>query len=335
MVYFLVTHMKLIIQIPCFNEAGVIGHTIAQLPRAFDGVERVEVLVVDDGSQDGTAEAARQAGADHVICLRHHQGLARAFAAGLDACARLGADVIVNTDADNQYHAEDIARLIAPILAGEAELVVGDRGVASLEYFAPVKRRLQVWGSRVVSRAAGVPIPDATSGFRALTREVALRTLVLSDYSYTLETLIQAGNSHTAIASVPIRTNPPTRPSRLIRSLRDYLRNSTVTILRSYSMYRPLRVFSIIGGLLMLGGVGLGLRFVIVRYILGQEVGQVQSLILAAVLSIVGFQTLMIGLVADLIAFNRKILEEVLYRVRKADQSPEVEENPVQEKMGD
>jgi hypothetical protein len=188
--------------------------------------------------------------------------------------------------------------------------------VATLEHFAPLKRRLQIWGSQVVSRAAGVSIPDATSGFRAMTREVALRTLVLSDYSYTLETLIQAGNSRTVVTSVPIRTNPPTRPSRLIRSVSDYLRNSTVTILRSYSMYRPLRVFSVIGALLMLGGVGLGVRFVIVRYILGQEVGQVQSLILAAVLSIVGFQTLMIGLLADLIGFNRKILEEVLYRVR-------------------
>ncbi|HMN63041.1 MAG TPA: hypothetical protein PJ988_21920, partial [Anaerolinea sp.] len=179
-----------------------------------------------------------------------------------------------------------------------------------------VKRRLQVWGSRVVSQAAGVPIPDATSGFRAISREAALRTMVLSDYSYTLETLIQAGNSDTAIASVPIRTNPPTRPSRLIRSVRDYLRNSTITILRAYSMYRPLRVFSLVGGLLMLGGIAIGVRFVIVRYILGQDVNQIQSLILAAVLSIVGFQTLMIGLVADLIAFNRKILEEVLYRVR-------------------
>jgi glycosyltransferase involved in cell wall biosynthesis len=319
--------MKLIIQVPCYNEADVIGHTLSLLPRRLEGIQRVEVLVVDDGSQDGTAEAARAAGADHVVCLRHHLGLARAFAAGLDACVRLGADLIVNTDADNQYQAEDISRLLAPILAGQAELVVGDRGVATLEHFAPLKRRLQVWGSQIVSRAAGVSIPDATSGFRAITREVALRTLVLSDYSYTLETLIQAGNSRTVVSSVPIRTNPPTRPSRLIRSVSDYLRNSTVTILRSYSMYRPLRVFSIIGALLMLGGIGLGARFVVVRYILGQEVGQVQSLILAAVLSIVGFQTLMIGLVADLIAFNRKILEEVLYRVRgmqKTEDDPDL-----------
>jgi glycosyltransferase involved in cell wall biosynthesis len=308
--------MKLIIQIPCYNEADVIGDTIRLLPRAIAGVDQVEVLIIDDGSQDETAQAARDAGADHVMRLHHHQGLARAFAAGLDASLRLGADLIVNTDADNQYEAQDIPTLLGPILNDGAELVVGDRGVAHLQHFAPIKRRLQVWGSRVVSQAAGVPIPDATSGFRALTREAALRTMVLSNYSYTLETLIQAGNSDTAIRSVPIRTNPPTRPSRLIRSLRDYLRNSTITILRAYTMYRPLRVFSVTGGVLILGGVAIGARFVILRYLMGRDVNQIQSLILAAVLSIVGFQTLMIGLVADLIAFNRKILEEVLYHVR-------------------
>jgi glycosyltransferase involved in cell wall biosynthesis len=297
----------------------VIGDTLRLLPRKLEGIDVVEVLIIDDGSSDGTVEAARGAGADHVVRLSHHMGLARAFAAGLDACLRLGADIIVNTDADNQYQAADIPALIAPLLAGSAELVVGDRGVATLEYFAPIKRRLQVWGSRVVSQAAGVSIPDATSGFRAISREAALRTMVLSDYSYTLETLIQAGNSATAVTSVPIGTNPPTRPSRLIRTLQNYLRNSSITILRAYAMYRPLRVFTIIGGLLMLGGVAIGLRFIILRYVLGQEVNQIQSLILAAVLSIVGFQTLMIGLVADLIAFNRKILEEVLYRLKKLD----------------
>jgi len=308
--------MKLIIQIPCYNEAAVIGETIRQLPRQIEGVDEVEVLVIDDGSTDETVQVARAAGADHIVTM-HHRGLARAFAAGLDACLRLGADLIVNTDADNQYYAGDIPRLIAPILEGRAELVVGDRGVATLEHFAPLKRRLQVWGSGVVSRAAGIDIPDATSGFRALSREAALRTLVLSDYSYTLETLIQAGNSRLAVTSVPVRTNPPTRPSRLIRSLRTYLRNSTVTIVRSYSMYRPLRVFTVIGVVLIAGAVAIGARFVIMRYLLGRDVNQLQSLILAAVLGIVGFQTLLIGLVADLIAFNRKMLEEVLYRVRK------------------
>ncbi|WP_298009997.1 MULTISPECIES: glycosyltransferase family 2 protein [Anaerolinea] len=311
--------MKLIIQIPCYNEAEVLPHTLSLLPRQMEGFDAVEVLVVDDGSQDNTAEVARAAGADHVVRLRKHSGLAKAFAAGLDASLRAGADVILNTDADNQYSAEDIPTLLRPILEGKADLVIGDRGVATLEHFAPLKRRLQVWGSHVVSRAAGLSIPDATSGFRALTREAALRTLVLSDYSYTLETLIQAGNSPIAVMSVPIRTNPPTRPSRLIRSIGDYLRNSSITIVRSYSMHRPLRVFSVVGGILLLVAFGLGMRFVILRYVLGQDVAQVQALILAAILAIIGFQTLMIGLVADLIAFNRKILEEVLYRVRQQD----------------
>lgn len=308
--------MKLIIQIPCYNEAETIPNTLALLPQQLKGVDCIEVLIIDDGSSDATVAAAKAAGANHVLELHHHLGLARAFAAGLDACLALGADVIVNTDADNQYDARDISTLLAPILAGQAELVVGDRGVATLEHFAPLKRRLQVLGSRVVSQAAGVDIPDATSGFRAITREAALRTQVLSDYSYTLETLIQAGNSHVSVLSVPIRTNAPTRPSRLIRSISDYLRNSSVTILRSYTMYRPLRVFSVVGAILLLAGTLLGIRF-LVYYFQGAGDGKIQSLILTAVLLLAGFQTIMIGLVADLIAFNRKMLEEILYRQRK------------------
>lgn len=311
--------MKLIIQIPCYNEADTIQSTLRLLPREIPGIDRVEVLIIDDGSQDGTAEVAYVAGADHVICLPHHAGLAEAFAAGLDACLRLGADVIVNTDADNQYEAQDIPLLLGPILNKQAEMVVGDRGVATLHTFSPLKRKLQTIGSRVVSGASGLSIPDATSGFRAMTREVALRTMVLSDYSYTLETLIQAGNRKVKVTSVLIRTNPPQRPSRLMRGISDYLKNSSMTIIRSYAMYRPLRVFTGVGVLLLLLGLAIGLRFVVYRYVLNQEVGQVQSLILAAILTIIGFQTFMIGLVADLIAFNRKILEEILYRLRKDD----------------
>jgi glycosyltransferase involved in cell wall biosynthesis len=311
--------MKLIIQIPCYNEAETLPSTLHLLPRALDGFDQVEILVVDDGSCDGSAETARAAGADHVICLPHHSGLAAAFTAGLDACLRLGADVIVNTDADNQYEAQDIPLLVAPILKGQAEMVVGDRGVATLGSFSPLKRRLQTFGSRVVSQASQLSVPDATSGFRAMTREVALRTIVLSNYSYTLETLIQAGNRKMTVVSVPIRTNPATRPSRLMRGITDYLRNSSITILRSYAMYRPLRVFFAIGTLVFMVGVVLGIRYLILRYWLGVGGGNIQSLILAAVLMIIGFQTLVIGLVADLIAFNRKILEEILYRVRKAD----------------
>jgi len=311
--------MKLIIQIPCYNEAKVLPETLHLLPRTLDGFDQVEILVIDDGSQDETAEVARLSGADHVVRLPHHAGLAGAFSAGLNASLRLGADVIVNTDADNQYEAQDIPLLVAPILRGEAELVVGDRGVATLQSFSPLKRKLQTIGSHIVSRAANLSIPDATSGFRAMTRELALRTMVLSDYSYTLETLIQAGNQKMNVVSVPIRTNPPRRPSRLMRGIVDYLRNSSITIIRSYAMYRPLRVFTIIGVMFILFGVALSLRFLILFLSREGNTGNIQSLILAAVMLIVGFQILMNGLLADLIAFNRKILEEVLYRMRKID----------------
>ncbi len=311
--------MKLIIQIPCYNEAEALPNTLRLLPRQMAGFDELEVLIIDDGSQDETIARARAAGVNHILALPHHVGLAQAYTAGLNACVRLGADVIVNTDADNQYEANDITCLVQPILRGEAELVVGDRGVATLESFSPLKRRLQTLGSRVVSQASGLEIPDATSGFRAITREVALRTMVLSEYSYTLETLIQAGNRKTSVLSVPIHTHRTDRPSRLMHGIPDYIRNSSITIVRAYAMYRPLRVFTAIGGLITLVGVILGARFLILRFLLNEGTGNIQSLILAAVLLIVGFQTLLIGLVADLIAFNRKILEEMLYRVRKLD----------------
>lgn len=310
--------MKLIIQIPCYNEAEHLAHTLSLLPRQLDGVDKVEILVIDDGSSDATVEVARAAGADHILRLPHHTGLAGAFAAGLDACTRLGADLILNTDADNQYNAGDIPRLLAPLLSGEAELVIGDRGVMQNKSFSPLKRRLQRLGSRVVGAASGLTVTDATSGFRAMTREVALRTIVLSRYSYTLETLIQAGNRLVKVQFVPVDTNPPRRPSRLMRGMGDYLAHSSVTILRAYTLYRPLRVFTYIGGLLILLGLILAIRY-LVFYFMGNGAGHVQSVIVAAVLLIVGFQTWLIGLVADLISFNRKILEEILYRVKRVD----------------
>jgi glycosyltransferase involved in cell wall biosynthesis len=322
--------MKLIIQIPCHNEALVLPATIEALPRILPGFDWIEILVVDDGSQDGTVDAARHAGVEHIVRLPGHQGLAAAFTAGLDASLKLGADVIVNTDADNQYQADDILHLVEPILAGRAAIVIGDRGVATLAAFTPAKRRLQRLGSWVVGKVSGLNIPDATSGFRALSREAALRTLVLSNYSYTLETLIQAGSRHLPVEFVKIRTNPETRPSRLMRSIPHYLANSSATILRAYTMYRPLRVFSILGGLLLLSGLALGVRF-LYFWALGQGNGHIQSVILAAVLSIVGFQVFLIGLVADLIGFNRKILEELLYRVRVIESQPdraETSDNP-------
>jgi glycosyltransferase involved in cell wall biosynthesis len=310
--------MKLIIQIPCHNEAQVITNTIKSLPTVLEGFDSVETLVIDDGSDDGTAAIALEAGANHLVSLPAHMGLAAAFTSGLDACLKKGADVIVNTDADNQYYSEDIGLLVKPIIDGRAQIVVGDRGVATSEHFSPLKRLLQRAGSWVVAQISGVNIPDATSGFRALSREAALRTLVLNDYSYTLETLIQAGAHRMPVEFVKIRTNPQTRPSRLIRSVPQYLANSSGTIVRSYAMYRPLRVFTIFGGIIIAGGVGLIIRF-LYFYIIGQGNGHVQSVILAAVLLIVGFQVLLIGLVADLIGFNRKILEEVLYRVKQSE----------------
>ncbi len=307
--------MKLIIQIPCHNEAQEISNTIKSLPSSLEGFDCIETLIIDDGSDDNTAEVAREAGAHHIVRLAGHMGLAAAFTSGLDASVKAGADVIVNTDADNQYHAEDIGLLVNPILEGRAQIVVGDRGVATSQNFSPVKRLLQRMGSWVVARISGMNIPDATSGFRALSREAALRTLVLNDYSYTLETLIQAGARRMPVEYVKIRTNPQTRPSRLIRSVPHYIANSSTTIVRSYAMYRPLRVFTILGSIFILGGLILAGRF-LYFYFGGQGSGHLQSVILAAVLLIVGFQVLLIGLVADLIGFNRKILEELLYRVR-------------------
>jgi len=308
---------KVIIQIPCYNEAATLPGTLRDLPRSLPGVDVVEWLVVDDGSQDGTAEVARAHGVSHVVKFDRNRGLA-AFTAGLEASVRAGADIIVNTDADNQYRATDIAALVTPIVERRAELVIGDRRVGSLPNFSWLKRRLQVMGSWVLGRAAELETPDATSGFRALSRDAALRTLVLSNYSYTLETLIQAGARRASVMFVPIGINPQTRPSRLMRSIPEYIGKSTVTIVRAYAMYRPLRVFVTLGGTLIVLGLLPGLRFVWF-YLTGSRVGHIQSLILAAILIIIGFQVILIGLVADVLAANRKLLEEVVYRLRRRD----------------
>ena len=309
---------KLIVQIPCFNEASTLPAALAALPRQIPGIDQIEILIIDDGSKDGTAEVARAAGVHHIVHFPRNLGLAAAFTAGLEESLRQGADIIVNTDADNQYEAKDIPRLIEPLLARRADIVVGNRQVASLAHFSPLKRRLQVFGSRVIGWASGLDTPDATSGFRAITREAALRTFVLSGYSYTLETLIQAGAGRMTVEYVPIAINPQTRPSRLMRSIPHYIRKSTATILRAYTMYRPLRVFSALGATLIVLGTIPGIRFLYL-YSVGQRVGHVQSLIFAAILIIVGFQVLLMAALADLLSCNRKLLEEVIYRVRKLE----------------
>ncbi len=319
--------MKLIIQIPCFNEAQILPKTLNLMPKEVTGFDQVETLVIDDGSSDNTVDVARENGAHHIVHLSRHLGLAQAYTHGLDASLRLGADVILNTDADNQYNAADIEKLVRPILAGEAEMVIGDRGVGSLDHFPPHKRALQTIGSRVVSATAGFHIPDATSGFRAVTRQVALETMVLSNYSYTLETLIQAGANKVRVSFVPIETNPPERPSRLFSSIRNYLVNSTITIIRSFAMYRALRIFTVLSVIMLLAGLGIGVRFLIV-FLQGEGTGMIQSLILAAVFLIVGFITFLIGLIADLVSFNRKILEEILFRIRQQDNSQTDNQHP-------
>jgi glycosyltransferase involved in cell wall biosynthesis len=313
---------KLIIQIPCLNEAETLPGTLADLPRQLPGVDTIEVLVIDDGSRDRTSEVARAHGVQHVVRFRRRKGLAAAFMAGIDAAVKLGADFIVNTDADNQYVGADIALLLEPLVRGEADVVIGDRNIKAIAEMSPQKKRLQRLGSWVVRQVSGTEVPDTTSGFRAYTREAALRMTIVSEFSYTLESIIQAGKKRMAIAHVPVRTNPRARPSRLFDSIWSYIKASAATIVRIYAMYEPLKVFSYIGGTIFTLGLALTVRF-LYYYFTGAGRGHVQSLILSAVLMIVGFQVLLIGLVSDMISGSRKLLEDILYRVRSLEQSRE------------
>jgi glycosyltransferase involved in cell wall biosynthesis len=316
--------MKVIVQIPCFNEESTLPRTLADIPRRIEGVDQVEILVVDDGSTDGTSEAARRHGADHLVRHARNQGLGRAFRTGLDACVRLGADIIVNTDADNQYAGSAIPDLIQPILEGRAEIVVGDRRTAEIAHFSPGKKRLQKLGSSVVRGLAGVAVPDAVSGFRALSRAAALKLNIVSSFSYTIEMLIQAGKERMAVVSVPVPVNPQTRESRLFRSLPQFLLQSLVTMVRTYTMYKPLRVFTFLGSALALVGVLPVARFLFF-FVQGEGGGHVQSLVLGGVLLVIGFVFLLIGVVADLIAFNRTLLETLLEKVRRLEAGAEAE----------
>lgn len=311
--------MKLVIQIPCFNEAKSLPVTLADLPRAVPGVDEVEWLVVDDGSSDGTAEVARKLGVDHVIVLPTHVGLARAFVHGLEASVKARADIIVNTDADNQYCADDIPRLIAPILSGEAEVVIGERPILNTPHFSLIKKALQRLGSWVVRVVSRTDVPDAPSGFRAMTREAAMRIHVFNNYSYVLETVIQAGHKGISVTSVPVRTNPDLRPSRLFKSTFRYVGRQGLTILRIFMTYRPFAFFAVPGTAVFLVGFLLGLRF-LVFFLQGEGGGNVQSLILAALLLGTGFFLGVVGLLADLVSVNRKLLEGVDWRLRRLEQ---------------
>lgn len=302
--------MKLIIQIPCYNEEETLAVTLAALPRQVPGFETVEWLIIDDGSQDNTVQVAREHGVDHIVRHTRNKGLARGFMSGLEACLRLGADVIVNTDADNQYNAGDIPALTAPILEGRADFVVGARPITTIEHFSPVKKFLQKLGSWVVRVASKTDIPDAPSGFRAISRTAAQKLVVFNEYTYTLETIIQAGQKNMAITSVPIRVNEDLRPSRLVKSIPSYIKRSIVTIVRIFIIYRPFRFFTTIGAILFGSGFLLGLRF-LYFYLTGSGGGHIQSVILSGVLLGAGFQTLLVAFLADLLAANRKLIEDV------------------------
>ena len=308
--------MKLIIQIPCLNEEHSLPKTLEDLPKQIEGIDSIETLIIDDGSTDKTVEVAKKLGVHHVLQFTNNKGLAKAFIAGINQSLKLGADIIVNTDADNQYFGGDIVKLIQPILKKESDIVVGDRQVETIRHFSPVKIFLQKFGSWVVRQLSGTEVPDATSGFRAYSRDAALQLNVVSDFTYTIETIISAGKKNLAIAHVPVKTNTKLRESRLFPSIRVYLQRSLVTMLKVYSMYRPLRLFTLAGGTTFLLGFAIGCRYLFF-FFMGQTEGHIQSLILSAILLIVGFQIIMMGIAAELISVNRQLLEDIQVRIKK------------------
>ena len=310
--------MKLIIQIPCYNEAETLEVALNDLPKQIDGIDEIEYLIINDGSKDNTVEVAKNWGVHYVVNFKCNKGLAKGFMAGLDACLRQGADIIVNTDADNQYCGADIEKLVRPILDGKADIVIGERPIDDTEHFSPLKKKLQHIGSWTVRVASKTDVPDAPSGFRAYSRQAALKMNVVNEYTYTLETIVQAGRNKMAITSVPIRTNPELRKSRLFNSMFGYIKKSMLTIIRAFMMYKPLRFFTIIGSTIFLIGSILGIRFLVFVF-MGESGGHIQSLILASTLLLLGFQTFISGLQADLIASNRKLLEDIQERVRRLD----------------
>lgn len=308
--------MKLIIQIPCLNEEASLPAAVAELPKEIPGIDTIEILVIDDGSTDRTREVAKALGVHHVVGFAHNKGLARAFMMGVHSCLARGADIIVNTDADNQYSGADIPALVTPILQGRADVVIGARPISTITHFSFFKKLLQRLGSAVVKLVSGTTVQDAPSGFRAFSRDAALHLNVFSKYTYTLETIIQAGQKNMTVISVPVRVNPDLRPSRLVRSLLSYVRRSFTTIVRMFVVYRPFRFFMLLGGVVFFVGFSVGARFVY-YFLTGSGQGKIQSLILAAVLLMMGSHTILLGFVADLLAVNRKLLEELQYAERK------------------
>jgi glycosyltransferase involved in cell wall biosynthesis len=311
--------MKLVIQIPCFNEAASLPVSLGALPRSVPGCDHVEWLVIDDGSSDDTAEVAKQLGVDQIIRHPTNRGLAAAFMTGLDAAVARGADIIVNTDADNQYDARDIETLVRPIIDGRAEFVIGARPIDATLHFSWLKRRLQSLGSFVVRLASRTSVADAPSGFRAMTRDVALRLNVFNRYTYTLETIIQAGRSNIRVISVPVRTNPDLRPSRLVSSIGNYIFRSLGTIVRIFATYRPMLFFWLLGSLFTLAGLVAGIRFLYYYIVAGNGAGHVQSVIFSALCITLGFLLFILGFLADLMATNRRLLERIEWRVRRLE----------------
>ena len=325
----------LIIQVPCYNEAGSLGIALSALPRSLPGIRKIEWLIIDDGSRDGTWDVALQHGVDHIVRIPKNRGLANAFQTGLRASLQAGADIIVNTDADNQYCADDIPKLLAPILSGEADIVIGARPITQVEHFSLVKKYLQRLGSWVVRVASGTAIADAPSGFRAMTREAALRLNVFSRYTYTLETIIQAGQNGMRMLSVPIRVNPDLRPSRLVKSTPRYVWRSMETIVRIFALYRPFRFFAYIGAIPVTLGLLLCVRWALLNIFEFPYSGRthVPSLIVAAVLLVVGFQIWVLAFVADLLAANRRTMEELVFSVRRNELAKHAEDQAVKEQF--
>lgn len=310
--------MKLVIQIPCYNEEEGLKETLQQIPQSIPGIEEIEIIIIDDGSSDKTEEIAKNFGIKHIVRFSKNRGLAKAFSNGINYSLSLGADIIVNTDADNQYPGREIPKLIEPIISGKADIVIGDRQTYKLGHFSFVKKILERFGSWIVGKLSHTSVPDAVSGFRAYSREAAQRTNVISKYSYTVETLVQAGREKLSIASVPIDVNPTHRKSRLVKSIPSYIQRMTLTIIRAYTMYQPLKVFSYIGVLLLTLGTIIFLRFLYFALLLDESGGHVQSLIFGAAFLIIGFQTLLIGLLSDVVAANRKLIEDVLIQIKKS-----------------